>query len=330
MSTENAAAKEFCPTTLQQAIKHFSDLDEANNFMVAIRWADGVVCPHCQSKNIGKMSPKRRVWNCKECKKQFSVKVGTVFEDSPLGLDKWLPALWLISNAKNGISSYEIHRALSVTQKTAWFMLHRIRLAMQQGSFEKIKGQAEADETFIGGKAKNMHKAKRKERIAGRGATGKEIVMGILDRGERKATKKKPAKKSSVRVKHVADTKLETLQCEIREHILPGAEIFTDMSQSYEGLNPEFIHQAVDHAVCYAIGQVHTNGIENFWCLLKRTIRGTYVSVDSYHLRRYLDEQAFRFNERGGKDADRFVQVLESVAGRRLTYKELTASNSVN
>ncbi len=221
----------------------------------------------------------------------------------------------------------ELHRALGVTQKTAWFMLHRIRLAMQSGSIEKAKGPIEADETFIGGKASNMHKDKRKEKIQGRGATGKEIVMGILDRGERKEAHNKTKKSgtgSKVRVKHIPNTKQKILHDEIKANVQTGAEVFTDAFPAYEGLNPDYVHKAVDHAVCYVVGNVHTNGLENFWCLLKRTLRGTYVSVNEEHLFRYLDEQAFRFNEREGNDADRFLKVLRGVEGKRLTYEQLT------
>ncbi len=250
----------------------------------------------------------RRVWKCRSCKKQFSVKVGTIFEDSPLGLDKWLPAVWLIANCKNGISSYELAKDLGVQQKSAWFMLHRIRLAMQTGTFEKLSGQVEADETYIGGKARNMHKSKREQKIQGRGASGKVAVMGLLERhGE-------------VRTRVVPDTKSRTLQVEVRENVEPGSEVHTDALASYRGLDPEYVHNVVDHAEWYVDGHVHTNGLENFWSLLKRGIKGTYVSVEPYHLFRYLDEQAFRFNEREGQDADRFSKV----AGRRLTYRQLT------
>lgn len=304
----------FCPRTLQEAMEYFVDPEVANNFVVSIRWPDGVACPRCECKTVSYIST-RRTWQCKGCKKQFSAKVGTIFEDSPLPLKKWLVAMWLITSAKNGISSYELHRSLGVSQKTAWFMLHRIRLAMQSGSLEKMSGQVEADETFIGGKAKNMHEGKRK--VSGRGTTGKAVVMGILERS-------KPETKSRVKAKVVKDTKRGTLQGEITQSVEPGSEVFTDALPSYEGLDARFTHQAIDHTVCYAIGNVHTNGLENFWCLFKRSIRGTYVHVNAGHLRRYVDEQAFRFNERNGKDQDRFLKVLHSVAGRRLTYKALT------
>ena len=305
------------PKTLLEAIRYFSDLDVATEHVAATRWPDGPVCPACGLVDEKHYYLKtRRVWKCRSCKKQFSVKVGTIFEDSPLGLDKWLPAVWLVGNSKNGISSYELARALGVQQKTAWFMTHRIRLALQQGSFEKLSGEVEADETYIGGKGRNMHKDKREEKIAGRGMSGKVAVMGLLERhGE-------------VRTKVVPDTKSRTLQVEVRENVESGSAIYTDALRSYKGLDPEYVHQVVDHAEKYAEGKVHTNGLENFWSLLKRSLKGTYISVEPYHLFRYLDEQAFRFNERDGQDADRFKKALGSVAGRRLTYSKLTGKSA--
>jgi transposase-like protein len=221
----------------------------------------------------------------------------------------------MIANAKNGISSWELHRALGITQKSAWFLLHRIRLAMQTGTFQKLSGQVEADETFIGGKARNMHKSKREQRVKGRGAVGKSVVMGLLERhGE-------------VRTKVVPDTGKKTLQAEVKANVEPGSELFTDALASYQGLSPEYAHQVIDHAEAYAKGKIHTNGLENFWSLLKRCIKGTYVSVMPFHLFRYLDEEAFRYNKREGKDADRFSKVLSSVVGRRLTYRKLTGND---
>lgn len=276
------------------------------------------MCPRCGVVDEKHYYLKtRRVWKCRDCKKQFSVKVGTIFEDSPLGLDKWLPAVWLIANCKNGISSYELAKDLGVQQKTAWFMLHRIRLAMQTGSFEKLSGEVEADETYIGGKARNMHKSKREQKITGRGSSGKVAVMGLLERH------------GKIKTKVVPDTRSRTLHVEIRENVLPGSEIYTDALRSYRGLDPECIHNVVDHAEQYVDGHVHTNGLENFWSLLKRGIKGTYVSVEPYHLFRYLDEQAFRFNEREGEDANRFSKVAGSVVGRRLTYSELTGADTL-
>lgn len=299
---------------LQEAIRYFSDKETCTTFMAQIRWPEGVTCPNCEGKEVSYLTT-RYMWKCKTCKKQFSVKVGTVMEDSPIALDKWLAAMWMIANAKNGISSCEIHRALGVTQKTAWFLLHRIRLAMQNGTFEKMSGTVEVDETFIGGLSRNMHKHAREAKITGTGGAGKAIVMGLLERhGEG----------SKVRTKVICDRTRETLHGEIKQHVESGAEVMTDAHRAYMGLDPEYVHQFTDHAETYVRGNVHTNGIENFWSLLKRGIKGTYVSVEPFHLFRYLDEQAFRFNERKGKDADRFLQTVKQVAGKRLTYDKLT------
>jgi transposase-like protein len=303
------------PETLVQAIRHFSDPQVCHDFMVAIRWPDGeIYCPKCGCVEIGFIST-RRMFKCKGCKKQFSTKVGTIFEDSPLGLDKWLPAVWLIVNCKNGISSYELARDLEVTQKSAWFMLHRIRLAMQNKTFMKLGGegkQIEADETFIGGKARNMHATKRKLKIKGTGGMGKTVVMGILERG------------GEVRTKVVVNTRKGTVQHEVRQQVEYGSDLFTDALASYTGLDREYVHKVIDHAVEYVNGQIHTNGMENFWSLLKRGIKGTYVSVEPFHLFRYVDEQAFRFNKRHGDDLSRFLLTMQQIAGRRVTYKQLT------
>jgi transposase-like protein len=305
------------PKTLLEAIRYYSNLDTATKAFAELRWPDGVTCPYCRSKE-NFYAPSRRIWKCKICRKQFSPKVGTVCEDSPIGFDKWLTAMWMIANDKNGISSMEIHRGLGVTQKTAWFMLQRIRLAMQTGTFEKAIGQVEVDETFIGGKARNMHKWVREQKITGTGGKGKTMVVGVLQRG------------GKVRATVYESQKKKALQSHVRQHVEPGAEIFTDALKSYEGLNPEFVHQVVDHAVEYVKGHVHTNGLENFWSLLKRTLKGTYVSVEPFHLFRYLDEQTFRFNERkdGQGDWGRFQTVVKGCSGKRLTYKKLIGSNS--
>ncbi len=299
------------PKTLVEAIRHFADPDVCREFLVGLRWPDGVVCPHCGSTNVGFLAT-RKIWKCrfKECRKQFSVKVGTIFEDSPLGLDKWLPALWLIANAKNGISSHEVGRALGVTQKTAWFMLHRIRLAMQTESFEKLSGHVEADETLIGGSLTNMH-PERKRLARGRTNMGKVIVMGILERhGE-------------VRTKVIEDTARKTLHAEVKSNVAPGSALYTDALASYYGLDKHYLHEVINHAECYVRGHVHTNCIENFWSLFKRCINGTYVSVEPEHLFRYLDEEEFRFNSRKGTDATRFVSTAAGVSGKRIMYKEL-------
>jgi transposase-like protein len=310
------------PQTLIEAIRYFADPDIALRTMVELRWPQGIHCPTCGRADV-RFIATRRMWECKEKhpRRQFSAKVGTIFEDSPIDLGKWFAAVWMVANCKNGISSYEMHRALGVTQKTAWFMDHRIRLAMQTGSFEKMSGAVEADESFIGGLSKNMHPNRRKRVIGdARGHTGKEVVMGLLRRTD------KENGKSKVRAEHVQNVKRETLHEQVRSTVEPGSRLYTDQWVGYRGLD-DYERFVINHAVAYVEGHVHTNGIENFWSLLKRTIKGTYVSVEPFHLGRYLDEQAFRFNEREHNDGTRFRKVAASVAGRRLTYAELTGKN---
>lgn len=311
------------PQTLMEAIRHFADPDVALQTMVSLRWPEGVRCPTC-GRADARFVKTRRIWECKgdHAKRQFSAKVGTVFEDSPIGLDKWFAAIWMVANCKNGVSSYEVARALGVTQKSGWFMLHRIRLAMQAGSLEKAHGEVEADETFVGGRAKNMHKAKREKTMkGGRGAVGKAIVMGVLERG-------RDGEDSRVRARVIESVKTAELQGEVRNAVEPGSHLYTDAATGYRGLSGEYQHAVVDHMVEYVRGRVHTNGLENFWSLLKRGLRGTYVSVEPYHLPRYLDEQVFRFNARGTNDHGRFAGVLSRVAGLRLTYRDLTGHDA--
>jgi len=303
------------PQTLLEAVQFFGADDNAFNLMVKMRWPDGkVTCPRCGSDKVGFIAT-RKTWECKSCttKKQFSVKVRTIFEDSPIKLDKWLCAMWLIANAKNGISSYEIGRSLGVTQKTGWFMLQRIRLALQTGTIEKMKGHVESDETFIGGRSRFMHKARKKQQSGWKGMTP---VQGLLERTA-------GGKASRVKLKVLKTTRNHEVQGNVREYVLKGSELHTDALRSYIGMNQDYVHQVIDHAICYAKGHVHTNGLENFWCLLKRTIKGTYVNVEPFHLFRYLDEQAFRFNEREDSDAGRFMKALHGVVGKGLKYVDL-------
>ncbi len=307
------------PKSLQEAIVYFSSPDNCISYLAARRWPDGVICPTCGSDSVSAFNPKRKTWKCSKHhpKREFSVKVGSLAEDSAIGLDKWLTALWLITTCKNGISSCELARDLDVTQKTAWFMLHRIRLAMQDETFgSKLRGEVEADETFIGGKARNMHKDVHARRIT-QGFKDKTIVMGMLERGGR------------IRTLVVADRKKETVHPIVREHVQAGAALFTDEMGGYKGLHDEFEHQIIDHAVEYVNGRIHTNGLDNFWSLLKRGLSGTYVSVEPFHLFRYLDEQVFRYNNRATKDNpladyDRFDMTVRKLFGKRLTFAQLT------
>lgn len=311
------------PATLQEAIIYFADPVRCREYMVAMRWPDGVICPRCGSKKV-KFQEKHNRWQCagNHDRRQFTLKTGTVFEDSPLGLEKWLPATWLIASAKNGVSSYELSRALGVTQKTAWFMLHRIREAMKNGSLMKMgggSGPVEVDETFVGPRPNRMHRERRLRMQSTEKANQKTIVMGMLDRESRQ-----------VRAKVVPNVKRETLQNEILNHIEGGSTVYTDGYQAYDNLAVrDYVHATVNHIEEYVRGEVHTQGIENFWSLLKRTLRGTYVAVEPFHLDRYVTEQVFRYNNRATKDnplndSDRFAALLSQVTGKRLTYAEVT------
>ena len=324
------------PKTLQQATVYFADPQNCVDFLVARRWPDGVVkCPLC-GREGAKYIPARRVWQCKTRHpgSQFSIKVGTIFEDSALPIDKWLMAMWMVANCRNGVSSHEIMRTIGVTQKSAWHMLHRIRLAMKDEPESKMGGKdnepIEVDESFVGGKVKNMHRKKvhamRRENAEnakdGLDTTYKDNkvpVMGIFDRESRQ-----------VRAKVIADVKRETLQAEILRNIEHGSKVFTDSARAYDLMRYDgYIHKAVNHAERYVQGQVHTNSLENFWSLMKRNLSGTYVAVEPFHLDRYLDEQMFRFNNRiGHSDATRFDKLVSQIVGRRLTYAELTGKES--
>jgi transposase-like protein len=332
------------PRNLVGAIRYFSEPDVCVDFMAAMRWPNGVVCPHCKSERVSYLKS-RRIWKClnRDCYKQFSVKTQSVFEDSPVALDKWLTAVWMVVNCRNGISSYEIARTVKVTQKSAWFMLHRIRLALRKGNWELMgsggTGNVEADECYIGGKPSNKHKTKEdflpkfvktswgtvvknpatdKKGLHGRG-TAKTPVFGLLDRETRQ-----------IRAKVIPRVSREVLQNEILESVSKGSRILTDENRDYVSLpKHNFVHEMVNHTQQYVRGDVHTNGLENFWSLLKRGLKGTYVAVEPFHLDRYLDEQIFRFNNRFTKDnpiddRDRFMLAVSQIYGKRLTYAELT------
>lgn len=308
------------PTTLLQAVAYFADPDRAHAYAVKLRWPNGVACPRqgCGSASVQAIAT-RKTWRCKECKRQFSVKVGTIFEDSPIPFTKWLPAIWLLANTKNGTSSHELSRALGVTQKTAWFMFHRIRLAMKAETFAPLSGEVEADETFVGGRVRaTARTATGMPKLAHGPATGKTTVFGMIQRG----------KPSRVRAMVVPDHKRSSLLPPLRANVLPGSVLYTDALRSYRNIE-DFHHAFVDHMVTYVEGRVHTNTIENFWSCLKRTLHGTYIAPRAFHLDAYLDEQVFRFNARDGKDADRFVATLKGADGRRLTYEALTTSHPI-
>jgi transposase-like protein len=311
------------PNSLQEAILYFAKPENCREYLVARRWFDGVTCPRCGSKNVLFLEKYNR-WHCREKHEapQFTLKTGTVFEDSPIGLDKWLTAMWLVVNCKNGVSSWEIHRALKITQKTAWFMLHRLRLALKNDAADKLggpdAGPVEVDETFIGGAKRFMHASKKRRFIDRARVDNKVAVMGFLDRELRR-----------VRTRVVPNIKRETLQNEVLSNIQHGSTVYTDDATAYDRWHTDFVHEVVNKAESYVRGQVHVNGLENFWSCAKRTLKGTYIAVEPFHLDRYLDEQIFRFENRATKDnplndADRFDLAVRQIVGKRLMYAELT------
>lgn len=312
------------PETLLEAVRYYSNSEVCRQALADVRWPDGkVTCPRtdCGGTEVWTINSKTRgiIWRCKTCRKQFTVKVGTIFEDSPLGLDKWLPAFWLEMSSKKDVSSYQLARALRVTQRTAWFMLHRIRLTMREnGDDAPMSGEVEVDETFIGGKEKFKHESKRLNR--GRGPVGKAAVMGLL------------ARHGEIRARCVPTIRKKQLQADIHRQVEPGSTIYSDALKSYDGLESKYIHEVIDHAEAFVRGRVHTNGLENFWSFFKRTIYGTHHSVEAFHLDRYLDSATYRFNTRKMTDGERFERTLGRADGRkdgrRLTYKGLTGKNA--
>ena len=299
------------PATLQEAIQYFANQERCHDMLVAMRWPHGPVCPSCNSHEHGFVKS-RAIYQCKSCRKQYSAKVGTIFEDSPLKLDKWFCALWMIVSAKNGVSSYEIGRALGITQKSAWFMMHRIRLALHHGSIDrKLMGEVEVDETYIGGKARNMHEDKKLKMLRNEGSFRKAVVVGMLERN------------GEVRTEVLNRASKKLLSAAVKRNVVPGSDLFTDEANAYKAVGREYAHKVINHAETYVRGNVHTNTIENYWSLLKRGIKGTYVSVEPFHLFRYLDEQSFRFNKRKDNDQGRFLAALSMVQGKRVQYRDL-------
>jgi transposase-like protein len=320
MDTKNTNGISPNLKTLMQAVTYFADLNAAHDFFAKMRWPSSPSCPQCGSSDVTYL-PKYRRFQCshRHDRRQFTIKTGTMMEDSPLGLDKWAVAFWLEVNAKNSISSYEIHRALGITQKSAWYMLHRIRLALKNKSIAKMGGNGtpvEVDETFVGGRAINMHAKQRAAKVKTTGVGHMTMVMGLLQRHDGK-------KHSTVRANVLPNRQQHTLHEVIHKNVEPSAQVFTDALKAYRGLDQNFVHQFIDHAEKYVEGAIHTNGLENFWALFKRCIKGTHVSIEPFHLEAYVDSEAFRFNNREMHDGERFVSAVSGIAGKRLTYKAL-------
>ncbi len=324
------------PKTLQDAIVYFADPKNSFEFAVAMRWPDGVKCPFCGSADYSFLTT-RQLWKCKGCKKQYSVRVGTIFEDSPIALSKWLMAIWMLVNCKNGVSSYELHRAIGVTQKTAWFMLHRIRAAIKAKSFDKkLAGIVETDETFIGGLLGNMHQSRREQvkrdtieqrvKKARRGHVGRRVRTGdgpLVGKTIVQAVLERDGEVRAQIIGRLIDGPMFEF---IKKNVEKGAQVMSDQ-RAAGSYNPYFVHEFVNHQREYVRGHIHTQGVENFWSLLKRALRGTYVSVEPYHLSAYVDEQCFRFNRRKETDGERFTRAMSMLKGCRLTYEKLTRAN---
>jgi len=300
----------------------FTDADKAREHLEAQRWANGVYCPHCGNADqdrIAKMEGKAHrpgLYNCRECRKQFSVTVGTVFERSKIPLNKWLLATYLLSSSKKGMSAHQLHRMLGITYKSAWFMFHRIREAMApgadnaepQGGHGKI---VEADETYIGGKEKNKHASKRH---SGRGGVGKQVAFALVER------------EGKVRSFHVANVSGETLRPILVQQISRKSTLMTDEAGQYRHVGEEYArHGKVNHGIGeYVRGDAHTNTVEGYFSILKRGVVGTYHHVSEAHLKRYLAEFDFRYNERaalGISDIQRTNEALKGISGKRLTYR---------
>jgi transposase-like protein len=301
--------------------RKFNDEDKAREFVEKLRWPDGPVCPHCDSKEVYRLTPKaeskraarKGLLKCKKCRKQFTVTVNTIFSDSHIPLSKWVIAIHLLCSSKKGMSAHQLHRMLGITYKSAWFMCHRIRYAMTQEPLaSKLSGTVECDETYIGGKAHNMHASKRKVKIQGRGPVNKIPVVALVERGGR------------VRSQVVERVTGDNLKAVLREHVEPSAHIMTDEFVSYRGLDREFAsHQLVNHKDGeYVRGSVYMNTVEGFFSLLKRGVIGTYHHWSPQHLHRYLTEFDFRYNLRKTTDGTRAALAIQGAKGKRLMYKE--------
>ena len=299
--------------SLMQLVEMFPDEASAVRWFEAIHWPDERHCGHCGSTETKPVpNAKPMPYWCTSCRSYFSVRTGTTMEKSRLPLRKWAFAVYLYVTNLKGVSSMKLHRDLKITQKSAWFMLHRLREAWDESGLEQFIGPVEADETYIGGKRKNMPKAKRKT-LTGRGAVGKTAVVGMKDRATNRVT-----------ARSMPATDKPTLQGFVAQHAAPGAKVYTDEASAYEGM--PFDHEAVCHSAGeYVRGMAHTNGVESFWSMLKRGYHGTYHHMSAKHLDRYVNEFAGRHNVREADTADQMTGLVAAMTGKRLMYRDLIA-----
>lgn len=296
-----------------EAVRYFSDLDRAEDYIKSIKWPNGPVCPGCGSQNVGHIASRRR-YQCREkgCRKQFSLATGTIMESTHLRLDQWCVAAWMLINCRNGVSSCEIARTIGCKQQSAWHLLHRLRALFTQEYTEKFRGLCESDETFIGGLFKFMS-AERRERARQRGQKGKAVVHAIKER-----------RSGMVRAEVIPAARTEYVRDAVLEHVKTGSRLYTDESMVYDWADSCYIHRTVNHQERYVQGTVHTNGCENFFNCLRRACKGTYIKPTAEHLPSYVDEAVFRFNIRHESEWARFDTAMRRIVGKRLTYSELT------
>ena len=306
--------------SLVEITRMFPDDETARTWFEGIRWPDGPVCPHCGSTNAQHpVKHKTMTHRCRDCRKWFSVRTGTPMQSSKLGLDIWAIAMYQMNTGLKGQASMKLHRDLGITQKSAWHLAHRIRESWDENGGSMFSGPAEADETYFGGKRRNMSNAKRKELAdTGRGAVGKAAVVGVKDRASNR-----------VAATHVSQTDASVLQGFVREHVQPGATLYTDEARAYEGM-PEFEHEAVKHSAKeFVRNMAHTNGMESFWAGMKRGANGVYHKFSVKHLNRYVAEFSGRHNVREADTIDQMTRMVAGMVGKRLRYKDLIADNGL-